>query len=252
MKNYWWLALAVVACTGGPTADNAERPSDWRGSFTVQQWQRQANIDGEQVNLMVARPSVALEPLVNQLFELAISGDAAVFAAGPDGDADLNHPLPPEALIELIERVDTIFTENLETGAFEPTVVADGISASSAEVLTLWFGWQEQGDTLQLMPTRVALGKKVYDPVDGTLRGVKQWFFIELDAPNFKDEHRLTCLSDSTGLIVPESINRWGAGPSFYETVESLYGQPPFTLGLGLRSTEQKMWMRMNEGEKES
>lgn len=204
--------LIFVACNSGENekvlSDEIHRAVDWKSN--IEMVVELDTTQGEMSDTRIIRYSSSkpfLE-LVDQLYDMAFSGDAKVYAPTLFGEVDFNKLLDPKSLLDEIQDFDTIVVEDVFTGKKRDTVVDLSFRKShvSAVVITCAIPNQPNG---AVEPKMVSLGKQVLDETSGQRRGVKNEFFMSMgmeDDQMNEPFDRLHLFSDSLGQI---NLHSW-------------------------------------------
>ena len=228
------IALVLSGC-GGSSHDDAHRgvqpsysdeehrPRDWSAELNYRFVFAQPQ-GGEQRYALVPGSfeiDRSLNLLVDQLFDLAFSGDARLWLPTVLGEPDKSRPIGPEELVTHLNRFDTILTEDLETGELVETAIDRSFSKSRASGLVVYSDVTGSGDQLTFLPHMLMLGEQVFDESTGRLRGIQPRYFIELGEPGTSEaKQNFYFLTDSLGVFQLDHLgyfNQQGDNHFFYD-----------------------------------
>lgn len=189
--------------TGKVYQDEEHRPAEWSCDLKMTLDQDTINDQMEWLVIREQQGEVNAADLLSQLWMMAFSGDAVVYAPDLFGEIDRNQQLNPADLIDYLKAMDTLMVEDLNTGELRDTVVDVSFEQKHVNAINVHMSCTAAEGELMLQPTHVALGEQVFDGA-GFYRGMRTKFFIELAAPEVSDadfNHQWVLQSDSNGFI---------------------------------------------------
>lgn len=195
--------LFCLACSTDPSksADEQERPADWVSDVRLVVALDSINDDFADLHVVSSNSSAPLSGLIDQVYDLAFSGDADVFASTLFGEVDLEHQLDPKSLLESLEFFDTVTVENLMTGEIKDTVVDLSFNKSAVTSFTILFSIDDE-QSIAFNPTLLSMGKQVFSTQTGEFRGYSDKFFMAVNdgpQPSHENLDKLLIFSDSLG-----------------------------------------------------
>lgn len=211
------FAVFVAACSNGggnegskPSIDEQERAVDWTSQLRLELELSDTVSEFNEVSIVSHQSSQSLDRFVEQVFDMAFSGDAQVFAPTLFGDIDRTKPMNPKALVDELERFDTVVVEDILTGGLKDTVVDMTFSKKDISALTLHVGIAPESD-LVLHYDHLAVGKQVFHSQTGEFRGISDKFFLANGAGPLDLQQgyidNLLLFSDSVGAFYPHAFS---------------------------------------------
>ena len=228
------VVLFCLSCSNdtSKSADEEERPTDWRAEVELIVTLDSTNNDFTDLHVVSGKHSQSFTGLIDQVYDLAFSGDADVFGTTLFGDVDRENQLEPKALLESLEFFDTVYVEDLITGELKDTVVDLSFNKSAVTLFTVMVSISDNQSIL-LNPTLLSLGKQVFNEETGELRGFSDKFFVAVnDADDFFEGNtdKMIIASDSLGefhissfMIYNEETTK-GLG----KTISEIHGEHDF------------------------
>lgn len=183
--------------------DELHRPSDWHSDLEFKVYYEQPLNDEQRYSVIAEtyKTSSSLDRFINQLFDLAFSGDAEIYLPTVLGDPDRSALISPESLVQSLNSFDTVYTENLETGELEQTTIDQSFSSSNTSSLVVYSNVLQEESQLRFIPYEIGVGEQVLNE-DGSFRGIRTRYFIKLSErdPDLAQQE-FYFLSDSLGIF---------------------------------------------------
>ncbi len=200
------VSLFVFACSSDPKkgfVDEAHRPQDWQAELKLTFLSDTVDNGVEEIHLMDITQNGDYQALIDQLFDLAFSGDANVYLPNALSEKTEN-AVSPKELYDALEQLDSVQVENLVTGEIMDTVIDNSFKKERTTFLEIECKALKNGSQIQLIPYSVSLGEQVFND-DGVLRGFKPNFFIQVNQQSKAEglDISLTFQTDSLGLFKP-------------------------------------------------
>ncbi|NQV53803.1 MAG: hypothetical protein HQ500_11500 [Flavobacteriales bacterium] len=206
------MMLIIAGCSsseGERSIDDQQRSFNWDGTLTLELTIPNESSGFNGVRIASYTSSDPLNALADQLFDLAFTGDAEVYAPTLFGELDGKRSLDPKALVEELSMFDTVSVMDVITGEQRDTVIDMSFDKTELGSMQMRFELSEQGD-LVIIPSYMAMGTQIFNPETGERRGVSNKFFLRnMDIAS--DEHpsvddNLVFYTDSLGFFAPHSF----------------------------------------------
>jgi len=216
-RNIWIIVLFGIglhSCTDQGEkefVDEAHRPQDWKAKFHLNLLPDTETNEEEKINAIDHSENTKVYDLVDQLFDLAFSGDAKVYLPGVFGDLDPEQVVDPMQLQKALESYDTTSVEDLYSLGFVDTVVDMSFRKSAVSIVQINCAFRKQGNQIMAIPLHVMIGEQIFSD-QGSFRGYKPRFFIELNHQELKDMNLtadLNIATDSLGLFKINSLEAY-------------------------------------------
>ncbi|MEZ4722944.1 MAG: hypothetical protein R2813_13805 [Flavobacteriales bacterium] len=204
------IAISLFSCshqnTNDVASDEVHRPADWSSDISMKVSQEVSDGDVSVARLISSSSSASYESLLEQLWEMAFSGDQNVYVPNIIGEPDYEHPVDPKGLLEHLKQIDTIYVEDMITGELSDTTIDMSFTQESVSSMVVYFDLSESGE---MMPNLLALGKQVFDEQTGAYRGNKNELYLAFNGDQKENSYRLMIESDSTGIFRPTRFETW-------------------------------------------
>ena len=199
------VVLFCISCSNdaSKSADEEERPADWRAEVDLIVTLDSTNDDFIDLHVVSNKHSQSFTGLIDQVYDLAFSGDADVYGTTLFGEVDRENRLEPKALLESLEFFDTVYVEDLITGELKDTVVDLSFNKSAVTLFTVMVSISDD-QSISLNPTLLSLGKQVFNEETDELRGFSDKFFVVVnDQEGFSggNTDKMIISSDSLGAF---------------------------------------------------
>lgn len=243
------LSLIIFSCNSDPKkgfVDEAHRPQDWQAELKLTLISDTIENGVEEIKLIDQTTNGDYQALVDQLFDLAFSGDANVYLPNALSEK-IDDAISPKELYDALEKLDSVQVENLLTGEFTDTVIDNSFKKERTTFLEIECKVSKNGNQIQLTPYSTTLGEQVFNE-DGILRGFKPNFFIQVNQ-ELKAEGldiSLTFQTDSLGLFKPTLFTyyRGNNGLPFQEMIDLKTGESiEAQINLGFNFSDQSIWV---------
>ncbi|GEM_PF-515679 len=224
------LALLMIGCdpsasesasgsTAQPTqrqtySDEGHRPRDWSAAMAFELWPAEKEAGGSiyPVKSGSYTSEASIEQLVEQVFDLAFSGEALVYLPTVLGEPDRAQNTTPEALVTALNRFDTILTEDINTGEMVETSIDRSFSRSRVSAFVVHANVLNQKNGLVFEPHLLSVGEQVFDEETGDFRGITPRYFVELKEENANAiQQNFYFLTDSVGVFYLDHLGYHGA-----------------------------------------
>lgn len=201
---YNLFLLGLLACNGNSetSIDDLHRPVDWSAEWVLSLEPDTSVHDHDVLRVVDFKTDKPIQQMVDELYQLAFSGEAKVFSPGLFGEMDNSNQLDPKALLEALKRLDTVTVEDIYTGESKDTVVDNSFSLSKTSAVVLTLAFENDVDGFNIQADHIAYGLQVFDPITGKSRGDAKRFFIDF-TPTGKYIDHLKIYTDSLGNFVP-------------------------------------------------
>lgn len=211
------LSLIIFSCNSDPKkgfVDEAHRPQDWQAELNLTLLSDTIENGVEEIKIIDQTAKGDYQALVDQLFDLAFSGDANVYLSNALSEKSVD-AVSPKELYDALEQLDSVQFENLLTGEFMDTVIDNSFKKERTTFLEIECKVSKNRNQIQLTPYSVSLGEQVFND-DGVLRGFKPNFFIQLNQETKAEglDISLTFQTDSLGLFKPTLFNYYRGNSS--------------------------------------
>lgn len=195
-----------MSCSSDPKkgfVDEAHRPKDWQAELKLTLFSDTIDDGVEEIKIIDQTAKGDYQALVDQLFDLAFSGDANVYLPNALSEKSTK-AVSPKELYDALEQLDSVQFENLLTGELMDTIIDNSFKKERTTFLEIECKATNKGTQIQLTPFSVSLGEQVFND-DGVLRGFKPNFFIQVNEESKVEglDISLTFQTDSLGLFRP-------------------------------------------------
>jgi hypothetical protein len=250
------LSFIVLSCSSDPKKgfiDEAHRPQDWQAELKLTFLSDTIENGVEEIVLVDKTEKGDYQAFVDQLFDLAFSGDVKVYLPNALSEKT-DDTVSPKELYDALEQLDSVQVENLLTGEFSDTVIDNSFKKERTTFLEIECKASKNGTQIQLIPYSVSIGEQVFND-DGVQRGFKPNFFIQVNQ-EWKAEGldiSLTLQTDSLGLFKPTLFTyyRGNNGLPFQEMIDLKTGESiEAQINLGFDFSDQSIWVEPFEVKK--
>lgn len=208
------ITIAVLMCCSCSdksqvSEDDKQRPQNWQSNYVFDVHFDTIADTHEELKIKQISATAAYDDLIDQLFQLAFSGDADVYPVNYLGEMDRDRKLNAEDLLALLRFIDTVSVEDLHTGMKKDTTIDLSFGRGDVSALSIFTRIGKVDDQLIFEPYAIAIGKQVFEEETGNFRGILNKFFIELKpSVQLKDPvfQRINVLSDSNGVYYPTTF----------------------------------------------
>jgi len=228
---------ALFFCVGcfndsSTSADEKERPADWKADVELIVALDSLSNEFVELHVVSSKQSQPFSGLIDQVYDLAFSGDAEVYGATLFGEVDNESRLDPKALLESLEFFDTVYVEDLITGELKDTVVDLSFNKSAVTLFTVLFSISDD-QSLELNPVMLSMGKQVFNEETGELRGFSDKFFLSVNDGDITGKgnfDKMIVSSDSLGAFGIRSfmIYHEETSKGLGESIREVYGTHPY------------------------
>lgn len=206
------VMLIISACSSSEderSIDDQQRSFNWDGTLTLELIVPRHASALDAVKIASYTSSVHLNSLADQLFDMAFTGDAEVYAPTLFGELDVERSLDPKALVEELSMFDTVSVMDVITGEQRDTVIDMSFDKTALGSMQMRFELSGHED-LVIIPSYMAMGTQIFNPETGERRGVSNKFFLR-NMYIAGDEHpavddNLIFYTDSLGFFAPHSF----------------------------------------------
>lgn len=207
MKRILLLKLLVIGLFSCETdnktsADEMHRPVDWSAQWVIKVIADTSVKDHDVLRVVDFNSDKPIQQMVDELYKLAFSGEAAIYAPGLFGEMDPSTQLDPKSLLDVLKRFDTVTVEDIYTGQAKDTVVDNSFSLAKTSALVLTLAFDPNVADLNIQADHMAYGLQVFDPISGKSRGDAKRFYIDFSPESQFIDH-LKIYTDSLGNFIP-------------------------------------------------
>jgi len=213
------IAIITTGCAGTSgddrPIDEQHRPAPYESSMELNLGLDQRQDDIELHTVRSFSSDDGFESFLDQLWELAFSGDASVYGVNFLGEIDIENKLDPKSLVESLNTLDTVYVEDLRTGELLDSAIKFTFNQSMVSAISIYFNAsQADGSDITFQPYSVGIGEQVYQEASGEYLGVSNKFYLlfgDDEGAKNPSVQRLCIRTDSVGVLRPSYFDHYSS-----------------------------------------